>query len=225
MSITKSKLESIDANASISFFAYRDYIDSLKNLKAQRRKEVEDKYAELFSKGKFKKLEEEVLHEFYEREKGMYGELFDHSFNTVFLVTLYSFFENTVKRIAEILYEDGKILKSQVGDSKKLSIAELYINGIRTLPHINFKDLDKLYPKLDEFRQIRNYVVHQDCRLSGRNPKRKNEIDLLEKYKNYIKVDTVKSNFTIYNKDFLVIYQERLLNYLSLLLAKVSKLI
>ena len=165
------------------------------------------------------------IYEDFATEYGIYDSKYIELANNSMLITSYSFFENQLKEIAKMLNK-SLIVKAGIYTNSQGSYAEKLKNEIYTITGLDFSSLNSVYAKIDEYRLVRNIIVHNGANLLEviGTPLISQQNYSLINSKPEITINADSGDFYITNKKFVFDFLDLIENYLTELIKKFDQL-
>lgn len=135
--------------------------------------------------------------------------------NNGLLVTAYSFFEHQLKDLNNTLLRFIVNKKGTYRRDKKQSYAQNLRNSIYTMTKLDFSTLDIIWLEIDEFRKIRNLIVHNGANLIEKDglPMVSQSGYILISLKPEIKLNVKTGDFYIIDKELVFRFLDLTLQY------------
>ncbi|MBG6234740.1 hypothetical protein IWX76_001308 [Pedobacter sp. CAN_A7] len=184
-------------------------------------------------KQKLEKMVEEMVKESPENSQDIYENYIDqyHTYDSKYvelannglLVTAYSFFEHQLKDLNNTLFRFIINIRGTFRKNSSLSYAENLKNNIYAMTDLDFSSIENTWEAIDEFRKIRNLIVHNGANLIENDvlPIASQSKYMLISLKPEIKLNEESGDFYIIDKElvfrFLDLTQKYLLELVEIL--------
>jgi len=166
----------------------------------------------------------EDLIEAYEGQYYQYNEFYPATFNNSTLLSLYSLFEFNLKNLCLTLQNYAqytKKLDKQSGDN----YIQKSKNYLTLVVGLDLTGLDSIWKELDDFRLLRNCIVHNNSNIIKQKKKpitEQNPLYQIIKNNLYIKLNETRGTFIISNDKYLLDISERIEKYLITVIKKLE---
>lgn len=177
-------------------------------------------------KQKLEKMVEEMVQESPEDSQDIYENYMDqfHTYDSKYvelannglLVTAYSFFEHQLKDLNNTLSRFITNIKGTYPKNFSLSYSENLRNNIYAMTNLDFSSIENTWMAIDEFRKIRNLIVHNGANLIENDalPIASQSKYMLISIKPQIKLNEESGDFYIIDKDFVFTFLDLTQKYL-----------
>lgn len=172
-------------------------------------------------KQKLEKIVEELVKESPENSQDIYENYSDqfHTYDSKYvelannglLVTAYSFFEHQLKDLNNTLLRFILNIKGTFPKNSSFSYAQNLRNNIYAMTNLDFSSVENTWVAIDEFRKIRNLIVHNGANLV------ENDVLPIASQPKYVLISLrpeIKLNEE--NGDFFIIDKELVFSFLDL---------
>lgn len=164
------------------------------------------------------------VYEWYEEQSINWNDFFPFAFNNSTYLTLYSFFEYSLKDICQSVHKYGgfKIRAEDFGKRDYIGISRKYLHLVAGL---DLADKETVWETIRKYQEIRNSIVHNNSNIL-KNQQEPIEQQSLYKFLNkikYVKLDNSKGTFKIVDYRFLLEFCDEIESYLMAILDKMLK--
>ncbi len=164
--------------------------------------------------------DEQDIYEIYSEQYVAYDTKYIEFANNGTLVNAYSFFEHQLKDICRMLNKFVLNKKTTYRHKKRLSYAENLRNEILSITGLDFSSLKGQWLTLDNYRKVRNVIVHNGANLFEERGKALND------QKNFALVSSfAQIKINVENGDFYIIDERLVISYLNLIDDFLTKLL
>lgn len=198
--------------------SFKDYIIENHNSMSERQTAFNDMIEE---KVKSYPDNEQEVYEWFEDDLYQYNEFYPTMFNNSTLLSIYSFFEFSLKNLCTSLSKYWQY-KIQLDDLDGRNYIEKSKKYLILIANLDLTDIDSIWQEITKFQKIRNNIVHNNSNIIRQKdkPLEKQLLYPIVNSNRYLKLNIEKGTFIIENNQFLLDMLDLIEKYLTSIIGK-----
>jgi|25_taG_2_1085351.scaffolds.fasta_scaffold04181_1 hypothetical protein len=195
-------------------YVYKDFLLDINNLAISEKRKLEEMVNELVLKDPDNS---EEIYDHFSDQFHIYDSKYVELANNGLLVNAYSFFEYQLKEIYRMLDRFLVNKKTLIEKSNNNGYAARTKNNIYDITGLDFSSLENLWLNLDQYRKIRNVIVHNGANLYENKNKqlvKQKNYDLVSSF-NEITINQKNGDFYITDHKLIFDYLDKVDEYLT----------
>lgn len=224
MKITPILLQFKRSSINSEVTVFKDFLFDLNYLAAKEKEKLNSMVKEIIATNPEDEYE---IHDYFSEQYGIYDSKYIELANNGMLVNAYSFFEHQLKDISRMF---DRFLTVKVGtyrNQPSLSYAENTCNEIAAMTGLDLSNLQPVYDKIDEYRKIRNLMVHNGSSLIetiGTALISQRNYSLVSSKQPEISINPNNGDFYVVDKQFVLDFLDLVENYLTEIIKKFEQI-
>lgn len=201
----------------------QSFIEEISDYISERQSDIEKSYDSAMSEIQSNEDEGFDPAFVYDDDIHKYNEVFPKHYFNPLLLSIYSLFENWLKRLCDLDSKRG-FSNVKVNDLAGSNYIEKSRKYLKVVADLNMDDTEKDWQKIKDIQKVRNAIAHNDSNIKTDKNKELEKQDLytILKNDNRIKLNDSIGSFYIKDKEYLYDVIELITRYLNFVISNLA---